>query len=343
MTQHAKISRITLYFLTLLTFISCRQNTKPDVSNIKLDLKIERFDKDLFNGKGKDLKATDQLLNRKYGSFYSDYIHRIVGDFSYAPAEILNTLYQDQAYTDLNNEADSVFQDTRPIEKELTTTFKYVRYYYPKARIPKFISFISGFAVQTPVGDDYVGIGLDMFLGKNSKFYGAIVQSVPLYLSRRFSPEYVVPRVTETYAREDLFPEQDEDRTLLSKMVHHGKILYFMDQVLPEATADSVKIGYTGQQLQWCQTFEADIWGYLLENNLLYETDYQKIQVLLSEGPFTPGLGEKNESAPKLGMWIGWQIVKKYMQQHPETSLQQLMSERDAQKILNGSKYKPKS
>ena len=343
MTQHATISRITLSLLILLSLISCRQNTKPDVSNISLELKIERFDKDLFNGKGKNLSATDQLLTKKYGLFYNDYIHRMVGDFSYGNTEILNTLYRDQAYTDLNTEADSVFKNIQPIEQELTSAFKYISYYYPKVKIPRFISFISGFAVQTPVGDDYVGIGLDMFLGRNSKFYGAIVQSVPTYLSRRFSPEYVVPRVTETYAREDLFPEQDEDRSLLSKMVHNGKILYFMDQVLSEATPDSVKIGYTAQQLQWCKTFEADIWAYFLENKLLYETDYQKIQVLLSEGPFTPGLGEKNESAPKLGVWIGWQMVRKYMQEHPELSLQQLMAERDAQKILNGSKYKPKS
>ncbi|EDM37336.1 gliding motility protein [Pedobacter sp. BAL39] len=343
MTQHATISRITLSLLILLSLISCRQNTKPDVSNISLQLKIERFDKDLFNGKGKNLSATDQLLTKKYGLFYNDYIHRMVGDFSYGNAEILHTLYQDKAYTDLNAEADSVFKSMQPIEQELTSTFKYIRYYYPKVRIPRFISFISGFAVQTPVGDDYVGIGLDMFLGRNSKFYGAIVQSVPTYLSRRFSLEYVVPRVTETYAREDLFPEQDEDRSLLSKMVHNGKVLYFMDQVLSDTTPDSVKIGYTSQQLQWCKAFEADIWAYLLENKLLYETDYQKIQVLLSEGPFTPGLGEKNESAPKLGVWIGWQMVKKYMREHPELSLQQLMAEQDAQKILNGSKYKPKS
>jgi hypothetical protein len=193
-----------------------------------------------------------------------------------------------------------------------------------------------------PVGDQYLGIGLDMFLGKDSKFYKAIIQSVPLYLSRRFTPEYIVPRVTETYAHEELFPEPDEKKSLLAKMVFQGKILYFLDQVLPENTPDSVKIGYTSDQLQWAQNFEGNIWAYFLENNFLYETDYQKIQVFLSEGPFTPGLGENRESAPKLGVWTGWQMVKKYMAEHPEITLQQLMADHDAQKILNQSRYKPK-
>ncbi|MDO7744923.1 MAG: gliding motility lipoprotein GldB, partial [Pedobacter sp.] len=164
------------------------------------------------------------MLQKKYGAFYDDYVHRMVGDVNYTNEEILATLYKDKAYKDLNQEADSVFKDMAPTEAALTQTFKYIKYYYPKIRVPKFISFISGFAVQTPIGDDYMGIGLDMFLGKDSKFYKAIVKSVPLYLSRRFTPEYIVPRLTETYAREELFPQKDENRSLLSKMIENGKI-----------------------------------------------------------------------------------------------------------------------
>lgn len=342
MIHNVKISQSYLFFLFIITFLSCKQSSKPDVSTIHLDVKIERFDQDLYAGKEKDLKQTDLLLQKKYGVFYDDYVHRMVGNFNYSNEEILSTLYKDQAYHDLNKEKDSVFSNLAPIERDLTQTFKYIKYYYPKAEVPRFISFISGFAVQTPIGDNYMGIGLDMFLGKGTKFYMAIVESVPLYLSRRFTPTYIVPRVTETYAREELFGEQDEDRSLLAKMIYNGKILYFMDQVLADEVPDSVKIGYTSKQLEWCKTFESDIWGYYLANNLLFETDYQKIQVFLSEGPFTPGLGEKNESAPKLGIWIGWQIVKKYMRENPTVTLQQLMTEKDMQKILQAAKYKPK-
>jgi gliding motility-associated lipoprotein GldB len=342
MNYNVKFSQSYLFFLFILTFLSCKQGTKPDVSDIKLDIKIERFDQDLYNNKSKDLKQTDALLQKKYGAFYDDYVHRMVGNYNYSNEEILATLFKDKAYYDLNKEVDSVFPNLAPVEKDLTQTFRYIKYYYPNARVPQFIAFMSGFAVQTPIGDHYMGIGLDMFLGKESKFYRAIVESVPLYLSRRFAPQYIVPRVTETYAREELFAERDEDRTLLAKMIHNGKILYFMDQVLADGVPDSVKIGYTSKQVDWCKTFEGDIWAYYLQSNLLFETDYQKIQVLLSEGPFTPGLGERNESAPKLGVWTGWQIVRKYMQENKNVTLQQLMAEKDAQKILQASKYKPK-
>ncbi|TBO44943.1 gliding motility lipoprotein GldB [Pedobacter kyonggii] len=341
MMYNVKHWQIYLIFLFAVTFISCRQSNRPDVSNIQVNIKIERFDNELFAGKNKNIIEVDKQLSSKYGVFYDDFIHRIL-DSKYSNTESLANLYRDQAYTDLSEEVDSVFPNLKMQEEGLTETFKYIKYYYPKAKIPKFISFASGFAYQMPVGDNYLGIGLDMFLGKNSKFYRAIVQSVPLYLSRRFTPEYIVPRVAETYAHEELFAEPDDNRTLLSKMIFQGKILYFLDQVLPENLSDSTKIGYTKEQLDWAQNFESDIWAYFLENNYLYETDYQKIQVFLSEGPFTPGLGENRDSAPKLGVWMGWQIVRKYMKEHPDVTLQQLMIDNDAQKILNQSKYKPK-
>lgn len=341
MMYNVKHWQIYLIFLFAITFISCRQSNRPDVSNIQVNIKIERFDNELFAGKNKNVIEVDKQLSSKYGVFYDDFIHRIL-DSKYSNTESLTNLYRDQAYTDLSKEVDSVFPDLKVQEEGLTETFKYIKYYYPKAKIPKFISFASGFAYQMPVGDNYLGIGLDMFLGKDSKFYKAIVQSVPLYLSRRFTPEYIVPRVAETYAHEELFAEPDDNRTLLSKMIFQGKILYFLDQVLPENLSDSTKIGYTQQQLDWAQNFEGDIWAYFLENSYLYETDYQKIQVFLSEGPFTPGLGENRDSAPKLGVWMGWQIVRKYMKEHPDVTLQQLMADNDAQKILNQSKYKPK-
>jgi gliding motility-associated lipoprotein GldB len=349
MVNNVKFRQSYLFFLFVLAFfsasgllLSCSQNTKPDVSDIHVDIKTDRFDHDLYAGKNRDLKKTDTLLLNKYGTFYKDFATRMVGTPEYTTEKITNMMYRDTAYSDLQKETDSIFKDLSPYNQQLTETFKYIKYYYPNVKIPRLIYFVSGFAVQTPVGDGYIGIGLDMFLGRNSKFYKAIVRSVPVYLSRRFAPEYIVPRVTETFAREDLFPERDEDKTLLSKMIQNGKILYFMDQVLPDNTPDSLKIGYTTKQLDWCKHYEGDLWGVYLQDNLLFETDYQAIQVYLSEGPFTPGLGEKMESAPKLGVWTGWQIVKKYMEENKEVTLQQLMAEKDAEKILKLSKYKPK-
>ncbi|HTH82677.1 MAG TPA: gliding motility lipoprotein GldB [Mucilaginibacter sp.] len=340
-----KITQIYLIFFTGLLLSACSHGKKVDVSNIPIDVKIERFDKDFDAMRTKPMAQQAAYLQKTYGRFYNDYMELLMSA-SATDTAYFKTLRQDifggQAYTDLKHDVDAAYPgDMSKQNEELTDAFRRIKYYFPNKKTPRVYAYFSGFKAQTTIGDGYVGIGLDLFLGANSRFYPALTEVFPRYMSRRFNAENITPRVVEGIAREDMFPESDNDKSLLSKMVYAGKILYFMDQVLPDV-GDTTKIGYTTKQLKWCTDYEPKIWGYFLEENLLYETDYQKIQTYLNEAPFTPELGERNESAPKLGVWVGWQIVRKYMDKHPEITLPQLMREPDAQKILNESKYRPK-
>ncbi|HEX7368014.1 MAG TPA: gliding motility lipoprotein GldB [Pelobium sp.] len=310
---------------------------------MKVDLKIERFDQDLSKINPHKLKEELPALEKKYPVFYKDYFEKILNLGNPLNPEAMNTLEQVLAgkpFTDLQHETDSVYPNLNEQKPALLDAFKHIKYYYPEWKTPKLITYISGFQVQTPIGSGYVGIGLDMFLGKKSKFYPALVETVPRYISRRFTPENITPRVVEVITREDLFPELDNDKSLLAKMIYGGKLLYFMKAVQPEL-ADSVIIGYTQKQMEWAENFESDTWAFFLEQDLLYNTDYMKIQRYLAEAPFTPGLGEKNDSSPKLGLFIGWQIVKNYMKNNPEVDLNKLMLMKDAQVILTKAKYHP--
>ncbi|WP_255486552.1 gliding motility lipoprotein GldB [Mucilaginibacter sp. SP1R1] len=322
---------------------ACGRNKKVDVSNIHVDVKIERFDHDFDAMRSKPMTVQATYLQQKYGVFYQDFVGHILQAGSTNDTTYFKTLrdvFRGKAYTDLKHDVDAAYPDMDAQNASLTEAFKYIKYYYPQKKLPKVYAYFSGFQAQTSIGNGYFAIGLDLFLGANSRFYPALTDAFPRYLSRHFTPENITPRVVEGIAREDMFPEDDNDKSLLSKMVYNGKILYFMDQVLPDV-GDTTKIGYTTEQLKWCNDFKGKIWGYFLEENLLYETDYPKIQKYLTEAPFTPGLGEKNESAPKLAVWTGWQIVRGYMDKHPEVTLPQLMADKDAQKILNESKYRP--
>ncbi|QEM07684.1 gliding motility lipoprotein GldB [Mucilaginibacter rubeus] len=336
--------QIYLIFSIGLILSSCTRNKKIDVSNINVNVKIERFDHDFDAMHNKPMALQASYLQKQYGSFYPDFIERIlqVGstkDTAYFKA--LRQVFAGKAYNDLKHDADAAFPNMDRHNASLTEAFKYIKYYYPQKPLPRVYAYISGFQAQTTIGDGYFGVGIDLFLGADSRFYPSLTNAFPHYLSRWFTPDNITPRVVEGIAREDMFPEDDNDKALLNKMIYNGKIMYFMDKILPDV-ADSTKIRYSTEQLKWCHEFESKIWGYFLEQNLLYETDYQKIQKYLTEAPFTPGLGEKNESAPKLAVWTGWQIVRKYMDKHPDVTLPQLMADKDAQKLLNESGYHPK-
>jgi len=346
-----KARQIYLIFLTATLLTACSRHKKVDVSNIPIEVHIERFDNDFDVMRTHPMGPQAAYLQKKYGPFYFDFIDLILQAKVSTDTSYFKTVRQvftqevngRHPYLDLKHDVDSVYPGKMEKQnEEITDAFRRIKYYYPKANLPSRVyAYFSGFEAQTSLGNNYIGIGLDMFLGGNSKFYPALTELFPRYVSRRFTPDYIAPRVAETVIRENLFPERDNDRTLLDKMVYNGKIMYFLDEVLPDVP-DTVKIGYTGKQLQWATQFKGNIWGYFMEQNLLYESDFNRIQTYLNEAPFTPGLGEKNESAPRLGIWTGWQIVKAYMDKHPGMTIAQLMAETDAQKILNESKYRPK-
>ncbi|OKS87962.1 gliding motility lipoprotein GldB [Mucilaginibacter polytrichastri] len=340
-----KAIQIYLIFITLILLSACNGHKKVDVSNIPVDVTIQRFDHDLDKLRNTPIQPQALALQKKYGLFYQDYMERILPAGSIKDTAYLGTLkkvFASKDYNVLKHDVDSVFPNLDKQNAELTDAFRRIKYYFPKKTLPNVYAYISGFQAQTSIGNGYFGIGLDLFLGANSKFYPALVDNFPHYISRYFTPENITPRVVEGILREDMFPEQLKDKSVLQKMVYNGKIMYLMDQILPDVS-DTTKIRYTTAQLKWCNDFKAQIWGYILEENLLYDTDVLKTQQYFNDAPFTPGLGEKNESAPKLGVWTGWQIVRAYMNKHPDVTIAQLMADDDAQKILNDSKYRPKS
>ncbi|SEK18785.1 gliding motility lipoprotein GldB [Parapedobacter koreensis] len=334
--------QIYCFFLIVVLF-SCSRRERVDVSHINVKVSIERFDKALDSlNSGNILQKNSEWLNY-YGTFYADYMQYILeaGDprDTVQLASVLERVIATDDFKALKASVYDTYPSMEAQETGLTDAFKHLKYYFPAIDIPRFVAFFSGFAVQTPIGEDYIGIGLDMFLGADSKFYPALRESIPYYLARRFTPENIVPRVTESYIREELFPQQELDVSLLQHMVYQGKVLYVMERAMPDV-ADSLKIGYTSQQWEWANRFERDIWAWILQENLLYETDYNRIQKYLGEAPFTPELGDQNESAPKLGIFIGWQIVRKYMERHPETTLTELLGITDAQAVLDGGRYR---
>jgi hypothetical protein len=225
---------------------------------------------------------------------------------------------------------------------------KYTHHYFPKYPLPEqLISFVGpmdAFYESTlgwsgdVITSSGLGIGLQMHLGGNSPLYAEEGgQGYPQYISRRFEPSYIVVNSARNII-DDMFPDQPKNKTLVEQMVDKGKRMYVLDRLLPDV-ADTLKIGYTTNQLAGAYKSEAVIWNMFTENNFLYESDYQKIKSFVGEGPKTPELSD--ESPGYIALFTGWQIVKKYMNDHPDTSLEQLM-QMDNRKIFELSKYKPK-
>ena len=166
-------SCVFLLFGLSLCITSCTSSKEPDISGIKLNVKIERFDQSMEQLTTGNVSQVAPQLEKQYDWFYADYIQNMLAVGSMADTtyyQNLRIVLGNPDYKALAKAVADTYPNLTKQEAELTDAFKRMKYYFPKQKTPRFISFLSGFSVQTPIGNGYIGIGLDMFLGKDSPF-----------------------------------------------------------------------------------------------------------------------------------------------------------------------------
>jgi hypothetical protein len=174
-----------------------------------------------------------------------------------------------------------------------------------------------------------------MYLGDTCMYYQML--RYPQYQVRKMNHHNILPDIARGWLLTEFDKREPEDN-LLAHCVFYGKLYYAVNALLPKAT-DSLIIGYSGKQIQYCKTYEKNLWGFFAEKNRLYENNMNTVRELTSEGPFSGAISK--DCPPRIAMWVGWQIVKSYMKNNKDVTLQQLMEDNNAQGILNKSKYRP--
>jgi len=176
-------------------------------------------------------------------------------------------------------------------------------------------------------------ISLELYLGKDHRFY-----EFPDYLKQNFEQNQILPDIVSAFSKGKIAPPREQ--TLLSQMIFAGKELYLKDLLLPDYP-DHQKIGYKEEQQKWCEENEGYMWRYFIEDKLLYSTDQKLIPRFINPAPFSKFYLEiDNESPGRVGAWLGWQIVRSFMENN-EVSVNQLLK-MDSREIFEKSKYKPK-
>ncbi|MEI7499807.1 MAG: hypothetical protein WCK84_05105 [Bacteroidota bacterium] len=319
----------------MLLFWGCKpanQRLNVDVSKIIIaDVRIHRYDIDLFNLKADRLQQGLEALKPEYRFFLDADLgdpEKLAGMIAYL--ENPRNLAFQQAVA-------GQYKDLNILERDLTNAFRHYLFYYPGKKIPRVYSYISGGDYDFPVqfADSVLLIGLDNYLGKDFKPYFS--DGLPVYRVSRMNKDKIIPDCMKLLV-DVTHPVQLPGNNLLEQMIESGKRLYFIDSMIPQ-TEDRLKIGYSKVQNDWIVSHEANVWAAIIENRLLYTTDGKLIRSFMADGPFTAEFS--NEAPSRLGEWLGWQIVRKYMDNQPDVTLQELMTEKDAQKILSLSGYKP--
>jgi len=322
-----------------------KSNDNPDVSHIPVEVNIRRFDRDLFRVDTTQMASGLAQLEKDYPEFSAVYFGQILGskDSLIAPEGHVAYVKGFVTHPAIKKLADTtaiVYPDLAFLEAQLAQSFRYLKYYFPDSETPDLTTFISEYTVASFIyGKNSLAVGLDFFLGADYPYgvYNPGNPNFSQYLTRTNNKEHLAVKTLMPLVA-DLCANPSGDR-LLDLMVHKGKILYILDHLAPYAS-DTVIIEYTPAQLSWCVDNEQDMWAHFLQEELLYSSVWQDIRKLVEYSPSSPGMPP--EAPGRTGSWMGWQIVKAYMERHPETTFRELIELQDAQFILDQSKYRPR-
>ena len=316
--------KLFLCFSILALVVACNKDSKieQDIAKIDIDFKVERFDELFAKAKPSDLPK----LKVSFPFLFSKHISDSVW---------INNM-KDTLQQHLLQEVELKFSNFDTYSNNIKSLFQHLKYYDKTFTVPRVITLTNyvDYRSKTIVTDTIVLIALDNYLGKEHEFYSEI----PKYLAQNMEPTQIVSDLASEYSQKYIY--QSQHKTLLDDMIFYGKQLYFKDKMIP-FESDAVKIGYSQEQLDWAMSNESYIWRYFIEKELLYSTDSKLPSRFINPAPFTKFYLELDSESPgRLGQYMGWQIVRSYME-HNNVGLFDML-QKDANEIFNDSKFKPR-
>ena len=314
----------TLFFVFTL-FLSCKQESKEakEIAKVTVALDISRFDREIADAKPADIPA----LKEKYPYLFP----------SQYPDSIWVDKLRDTLQISLLKEVNSTFGDFKKESQDLKMFYQHVKYFFPEEVEPKVVTVISDVNYNSPVilTNKLLLLGLDNYLGSDHKFY----QGLQNYIAEGLDKKYLITDIANAYAKK-VVPYPTRDRTFLGQLVYYGKELYVKDKLIPFVT-DAEKIKYSQEDLDWAFVNEEQIWRNYIQNQYLYSTDKNLNKRFLDPAPFSKFQLELDSESPgRLGRFLGWQIVRSFMNNN-EVTLQQMLN-LSAEEIFKKSNYKPK-
>lgn len=326
--------------IILMTFVlaSCSgDKLDVDVSSINYQPDFYRFDQRLFEAKSpNDLVEINKGLIKDAGELYEFYVYDALRSGSVYADSINQYLWyfvkdsmMQMLYTDIQNE----FSDIEDLEDVFVDMFKHQKHHLPDENLPAaFYMYNSAFSYGVISTDSVMGIGLDMYLGPENR----IVKEVrfPLYMKDKMHRDYLPVDVAHSWLITNVIGE-DRGETFLSSMIYFGKLRYVMEAMLPDLPKHRI-IRYTQEEFDFAMASEYQIWQYIIDMNWIYSIDMKVKLRYFEEAPETVGI----EGSPgRIGQFMGWQMVRTYMEENEDVTVLDLLNNTTETEILKA--YKP--
>ena len=335
----SKIKIAIITFLMVILVSSCTNNKRFEIKNSEpqKEHQLIRFDSLLLNADTSNLRAVVNRFYSDFPTFMPYFAEQIMGANPSDTAEVtrlIKAFRANKEFDKVNADVQKTFKTVDSIKSNISKAYQYLNHFFPEIKTPPVYFFVSGFNRSIILEDDFVGIGLDLYLGSNYPKYAEISYQYMVYNMR---PASIAPDLISALLFRHFQFDGGQDR-LLENMLYRGKIMYVLSVVMPDLATNDV-MGYTRFQWEWSRKYEEKIWNTIVGQKDIYSSDQLLMNKYLNDAPFTATVSQ--ESPGRLGTWVGWQIIQSYMDKNPEVTLQSLMKNSNYQLILNKSEYQP--
>lgn len=339
------LTNALLSALFLCSIFACNMDNKnplPDVSSIEVEVEVKHFEQDLFSMDTSNTEAELERLKLKYPEFTEIFFEQLFPIyeeklFPEGPVAVMNGFITDTSIQKMYALSQELYGDMS--SKDFQKPFQYFKYYFPDREVPDITTFVSEYTISNFIyGENSLATGLDFFLGENYPYLdiNAGNPNFSNYLTRHYNKDHIVRNTLIPFI--DDMNAQRADRKLLDYMIDNGKELFILKSLMPEV-ADTVIHLYSPDQLQWVRENEQQIYAHLIDQQLLYSTNWQDFRKLIDHSPNSPGMPQ--EAPGRTANYIGFRIVEDYMKNNPQVSFEDLLKLNDAQEFLARSRYRP--
>lgn len=313
--------------LSIVVLVSCHTGEQDGDVLLNKNIKVFRYDRLQFEATAMNSFSALQKMSldcpRATKILIEDVL--MLGTVD-EPAinERLCEYYSDTILLRLMQDATEKFKDMTSLEKGFTEGFHRLREEIPSFPIPAVYSQISALNQSVVVGDSLLGFSIYKYMGEDYPLYRRYYYD---YQRRSMNPDRILPDCFTFYLL-SLYPFEwhPGHRSLYDVIMHQGKIHWVVRKVL-KMKSNGAMLGYSSEEEDWCKEHEKEMWKWMKERGHLASTDPMLIRAYTHSDPSMVLNGEK--IPPVIGLWLGMQLVEKYMKQHSDVSIATLLERTD--------------
>lgn len=323
----------------LLTNCDNKNRLQIERPSIEIEIDVIHFDTILFNedsiARANELSQLNDAEQKLFQELVENIMRISAVDDPYMMQKFDGFL-QEAHWQALQNDIDSVFYPFDNYEADFFDAFSYYQHYFPSDTLPTLFTYNSGFNYGVYPNNNAIGIGLEWYVGSANKIVKQLpYDAFPNYIKAHMEPQFMAVDAIKGWLLVKYYNDALSNASFLENMIFYGKVMYILDACFPNEL-DAIKIGYSPEEINWVSSNEENIWGTIVKEKLLFESNMKVMNQWFLDAPFTAGLPQ--ESPGKVGVWLGWKMVKQYMDENENVSLQQLQDVK-AESILKY--YKP--